>query len=45
MMQQNYVTEGILGRLGDLENHSYATQIVLHDGSHASHLTLPAFGG
>lgn len=35
MMQQDYVAEGVLERLGDLENHPDATQIVLHGASHA----------
>ena len=45
MMQQDYVAEGVLERLGDLENHPDVTQIVLNDTSHASRLPLPVFGG
>ena len=42
MMQQDYVAEGVLDSLGDLDNHPDATQIVLHDASHISRLPLPS---
>ncbi len=39
------MAEGVLEYLEDLENHPDATQIVLHDTSHATRLSLPVFGG
>ena len=45
MMQQDYVAEGVLDRLEDLENHPDAAQIVLYDANRPSRLTLPVFGG